>query len=641
MTRSPAMEHPAGTPHAIAVLLALLIAASLALNVWYASDGLHAGRYWDERFSLQNVQAILDSGSLRPANGYYQALSYLPQTAVLAASRALHRRTGHEPLAVLDQEGEFTPTAYLLCRLLQTLYGAGSLLLTFAVGRRLFSPGIGLLAAFFLAATPWHVQASSIYKPDVLLMLTVLLTLWWSLRALARPSDLRWLLAGCGVALAASTKLNGALACVPVVVGVLGSEGSWRLRARRLLVAAGGGLALFALLNPFFVLYPTYFVRNLDHYAARAEAYGGTHLAVLWRAAGLLVDGAVHGPVVGTLALLAGTAFALGLLRRTGRFRAPVEGWMLLSAPLAYALAYATVTAHFKGNNFVPVIPFSSLLAAWGLVGICRRAGARWPRLRSPWVRAPAAALLVGALAVAPFLYSYRRRVPTTEELALAFLDRRFELEAPTAARLVYSEAPGAEAGASPIADTLPAAPLAVVPVTRLEALSPRRLEAADGEIFPASRLDEAGAGWYRRRLAEPPARAAGRFAPVPFAARGPARIAIGHPWRLAGPARTLDVGPADLDHREWRLEVPAGLEPGETLSVLIAGRRLVSGTRLEVASQPAVLHPLARPGRGLLTERLDPGAAPFALRLTLPARRSAAATLEVTLLRWRPPDGE
>jgi len=643
LTQGFAAETPgaAGTPRPVVLLLLFLIAASLALNVWYASQGLNSGRYWDERFSLENIAGILETGSLRPSNGYYQALSYLPQTAVLAASEALHRATGLEALAVFDREGRFSPTAYLLCRLLQTLYGAGSLLLTFAVGRRLFSPAVGLLGALFLAATPWHVQASSIYKPDVLLMLTVLLALWWSLRALERPGWGRWLLAGCGVALAASTKLNGVLACVPLLVGVLGSEGTWRRRARALLAAAGGGLALFALLNPFFLLYPAYFGRNLDHYTARAEAYGGTRLAVLWREAGLLADGAVHGPVVGALALAAGAAFTLRLLRRApGERRARVEGWMLLSFPLAYSLAYAAVTPHFKGNNFVPVFPFSALLAAWGLAGLGRRAAGRWPRLRRPGAWAPAAALLAAALAVSPFLYVYRRLVPTTEELARSFLDRRFRLLAPTTARLVYSEAPAEAAGESLVAAPLRAAPFALVPVARLPALSPRRLAAADGEVFPASHLDRAGGEPYLRRLAAAPAEAVGRFAPAVFAARGPARIAIAHPWTLAAPERRFEVRPSDLERGEWQLEVPALLEPGETLSVLVSGRGLREAPRLDVAAQPVGLHLLGRSGRRAqwLSERVDPGAGAVEIRLAPAPGGASERALEVEVLRWRAP---
>ena len=636
----------AGTPRWIALLLALLIAVSLALHVWYASEGLHSGRWWDERFSFQNIRGILESGLLRPSNGYYQALSYLPQTAVLAASDALHRRTGREVFEVLDEDGDFTATAYLLSRVLQILYGAGSLLLTFLVGRRLFSPGAGLLGAFLLAATPWHVQSSTIYKPDVLLMLAVLLTTSWSLRALERPSYRRWLLAGCGVALAASTKLNGAIACVPLVIACLGSEGTRGQRVRHLLAAAGASLALFAALNPYFFLYPSYFGRNLEHYTARAEATGGTRLAVPWKEARLIAGRPVHGPVVGTLALAAGAAFLVGLLRRGPRRRpSRVEGWAFLSFPVVYSLAYTAITPHFKGNNFVPVFPFTALLAAWGLAGIWRLLAGRLPAVRRPGVQAPAAALLVTALSAAPFVYVYQSLVPTTEEQARAFLHRRLPSGGPAAARLVYSEAPGAVARGPLIASPLREAPFAVAAVERLDELAAERLAAADGEIFPASRLDWTPDGIgarYLRRVTEAPQVEVGLFEPAPFDARGPARIAIAHPWTLAAPERAFDVRPAGFDRGEWRVELPEPVAPGEALSVLVAGRRLRELPRLEVGSREVALHPVARPGRRteLLTDRLDSGPGPVEIRLVFPSGTAPRFTVELTVLHWRPPDG-
>ena len=632
----------AGTPRWIALLLALLIAASLALDVWYASEGLHSGRWWDERFSFQNIRGILESGSLRPSNGYYQALSYLPQTAALAASDGLHDLTGREVFEVLDEDGEFTATAYFLSRLLQTLYGAGSLLLTFLVGRRLFSPGIGLLGAFFLAATPWYVQASTIYKPDVLLMLAVLSTMSWSLRALERPSYGRWVLAGCGVALAASTKLNGAIACVPLVIAAAGSEGTWARRARRLLAAAAASLALFAVLNPYFFLYPTYFGRNLEHYTARAEATGGTRLEVPWKEARLIAGWPVHGPAVGTLALAAGVAFFVRLLRR-GQRRRPsrVEAGVFLSFPVVYSLAYAAITPHFKGNNFVPVFPFTALLAAWGLAGIWGFLAGRLPVLRRPAAWAPAAALLAAALAVTPVAYVYQRLVPTTEELARAFLHRRFPSGGPIAARLVYSEDPGGVARGPLVAAPLQDAPFAVAAVAGPEGPA-ARLDAADGEIFPAARLgDDEDGERYWRRIAAAPAPAVGRFEPAAFAARGPARIAIAHPWTLAAPERAVDLRPSEFVGGEWRVELPAPPAPGEVLSVLVSGRRLREVPRLEVASREVALHPVARPGRRteLLSDRVDPGAGPLEIRLVFPSGSAPRFTVEVTLLRWRPPD--
>ena len=47
---------------------------------------------------------------------------------------------------------------------------------------------------------------------------------------------------------------------------------------------------------------------------------------------------------------------------------------MLLSFPALFTLAFALFTAGFKANNFVPILPFTSLYAAVALAVLWR-----WP----------------------------------------------------------------------------------------------------------------------------------------------------------------------------------------------------------------------------------------------------------------------
>jgi len=63
-----------------------VLLASFAVRTWDASFGLYAGRHFDERFTFKNVSAILKHGEFKPRHAFYLSLSYLPQTAVLAAS---------------------------------------------------------------------------------------------------------------------------------------------------------------------------------------------------------------------------------------------------------------------------------------------------------------------------------------------------------------------------------------------------------------------------------------------------------------------------------------------------------------------------------------------------------------------------
>jgi hypothetical protein len=215
----------------VTIALALLLAWSLALRVWLATPRLDGSRFWDESYGVYNVYGLLARGQLRPLNGYHPGLSYLPQAALLGASEGLHRLTGRPAFAVIAGEKELTPTGYLLCRLVQALAGTLSLYLTFSIGRRLASPGVGLAAALFLALVPWHLRQSVIFKPDIELVACSLLALRASLAAADRPDGRTSLAAGAAVGLALAAKFNAAPAAVPLGIALLGG-GGWR-RGRR------------------------------------------------------------------------------------------------------------------------------------------------------------------------------------------------------------------------------------------------------------------------------------------------------------------------------------------------------------------------------------------------------------------------
>src|SRR5829696_1408095 len=127
------------SPRLTSWLLAGLLLVSFGLRVWDASHGLHAGRYFDERFTFKNVSQILE-GDFRPRHAFYLSLSYLPQSAVMAASEGLHKLTGLQALSIYSEKAAdgYSPTGYLLARGCNVLYGVFSLWLVFLIGRRIW-----------------------------------------------------------------------------------------------------------------------------------------------------------------------------------------------------------------------------------------------------------------------------------------------------------------------------------------------------------------------------------------------------------------------------------------------------------------------------------------------------------------------
>jgi len=622
------------------LLLVLLLVWSLALSLWFASWRLNAGRFWDERFSVWNIRAVLESGSLRPDNGFYQSLSYLPQALLLAAVDKLHQATGGGAFAVYGDSGDLSPAAYTLCRAVQALYGAGCLVLVFLVGRRLFSTGVGLLGALILVGAPWHVHASAIFKPDVLVSLTTLAALLWSLRAAEEPpSWKRYALAGFAIALAPSAKLTGGVAAVPLVVATLITGWRDRRRLGYLLLAGAVSLLTFVALNPYFKVYFTFFERNLSVYAYRAESYEGTHLAVLWRALSMVVAWNGHGAAVGALSLVAVALLAVSVVRGGPAVR--LRRAMFLSFPLAYPLIYAAVTTHFQEQNFLPLLPFTSLAAAWLLHGLWGRLKDRVAVLRRPAPAAAAVLVLAAVFVPRPFLYVYRSLVPTTQDVAMRMLRVGFgKTPDGGAGRLVVCE--GWQQSRTRWEDALRfgASRLSIEAVERLDALPAAAVDRADGEIFLAARLDGDGGASYWDRVAAAGREQVERVAPKPFKVRGEPVVALSHPWRPAVPAEEIELPGAVSG-----AVVPAGkVPPGTVVSLALRmsqDLRDVAPPEIAVAGRPLRWYWTwtPEPVRLFTSERLTLDEGQAIVRTSDSASPDQEAGFELELHRWDEPE--
>jgi hypothetical protein len=623
-----------------ATLLFLLLAWAFLLRAWVATPDLTAGRYHDEMYGKENVLALLLDGQIRPANTPYPSLSYLPQGALLAASEGLHRATGADIFRVFAGRDDFSPTGYLLCRLLQAVFGTLSLYLTFLIGRRLFSPAVGLAGALALSAVEWHIRQSAIFKPDILLVLTCLLAFLWSLDAVEAPGWRRYARAGLGIGLALASKYNAAAVALPLCVGTL-SNGPWRDRRRWAWLALAGvaAAATFVLLNPFFVLEPWLYVRDfgstLRHYEDEGVTRQGSHWTMPWHAVRTLLSESYHGPVVGALALAGTLAVAIAVIwrprtgdpaaatRRTGRI-------MALSFVVGYTLLYSLATTYASPHNWLPLAPFTALFAAWMACRIWRWLAARRPVLARPAVAAAAAVVLIVPLVLWAQRIAYVQVVPETWMAAERYLTESLE---PVAGRLLYYEQ-----GGTRLVLGYGRKKAIAVGVPRLDQIPPAALDRADAELFPGDRLSGESGDFYRRRVAATPPQGVVRVLPQLFRYRGPALALLLHPWRRAGDPMPVALERAGPAPRRLSGHLPP-LAPGELGSLEVAlpkawDRRALGSLRLgdrelELVSLGGRLETFA-------TSRFDAAeaGAPLLLRLQfrIPPRIDR---LQVRLLRW------
>jgi 4-amino-4-deoxy-L-arabinose transferase-like glycosyltransferase len=605
--------------------LAGLLLASAGLRLWLALPDAHAGRWFDEKINVANVVELLDGGGPRPRNFWYGGLSYVPQVLVLALARGAATALGEERLEVL-RGGELTPTGYRLCRLLQVAYGVLSLWVVFAVGRAVFTAPVGLLAALLLAVSERHLHASAIFKPDILLLLTSLAAFLWSVRAVRAPRPGNFLLAGAGVGLAAASKLNGVTVAAPLLVA--GGLLAWRDRRLwpRLGLAALAAAAVYLALNPFVGETWRALEENRRHYAELAT---GGRAAVLVETLGFLFDPAFHGPLVATLAVAGFLLLGRRLLAKGAATPAALPGAMLLLYPPAYVLIYALATTRAKENHFLQVLPFTSLLAALAVAAGWEGLARRLSPVGRRGMRLAAVPLLLG-LALEPVVYVYRQVTPPTWELAADSL--RQALPEPRTGRAVV-----AAAAFSP-RDGLGSA---LLRVERLADAGEAALDLADAEVFPASALEGEAGEFHRRRhaAAAGPIRVARRW----FGAWGPDLVVLLHPWRLdrAFTAPPLDIGTAA--GAPLSVALPAGLEPGDVVSVQVrlpARPSEARGVELAVGPRRLALLPVRRVGAESvwLTPRFALDEPLGRATLELPGRRPDRGAVRLTFRRWLAP---
>lgn len=622
----------ASPPRWIGYALAALLLLSFALRAWDAGQGLRAGRYYDERYTFRNVSLILRQGNWRPGQAYYLSLSYLPQTALLATTEALHRVTGLPALSIYGQTSDrYSPTAYLLARLCNVTYGVLSLLMIFLIGRRIFSAEVGLLAAAILSAFPRHVLSSTQFKPDILVLLLTLVAFYWTLDAALNPSRRRFLKVGIAVGLAVATKYTGIGAALPIT-GFVAARG-WRDRRLWLwLVLAGvASVVVFVILNPYLGVVLEYIPKQLGHYSGNARARGSDHFVVLGQQARFLVEH--HGPVLAFLAF-AGLIGIAWKVFRPGDWTPErrLGAALALGHFVGYSAFHAAAVSLFRGQNYLLVAPFSSLFAAWAVLEIWKLATDRQAILK------PATALVVlipaAVLAWKQGNLIYDRVVPTTWEIAGEALSAELQ---PLGLRQVIYETQGGTMRLARGADRAVA-----TGVDRLGRLDSGSLDRADAEVFLRGRFNGKEADLYRAREDRLGRLGLGRAELVSaelFRSRGEPVALLLHPWMPIAAPEPLAIG-RPAPGRPLAARLPDGLKPGEVASLTLwvpreAGQ--VDALRIEPGGRRLPLYETGRRGkrRRLVTTRFVLTGQEARVRMPAPAE-VALRLYRLEFYRWR-----
>lgn len=596
-------------------LLLAILAVAFAIRLWLL---FVLPRYFDDHYVLNNISSFLES--LRPRHSYYGTLSWLPQTIVLGLMDFLYSLTGIDAFRVHGMRVEgFTIEAFRITRLFVVAYSLISIVVIYKVGRRLFSPTVGLLAAAVLAAYPQHVRSAGQLKPDMLALLFTLVTLYWTAAAVQDPQRKRFLLAGVGVGLATSAKYTGASSALPLTLWALWTGFHDRRRWGWLVLAGLASVGTFFLLNPWIGTVFRFVFRLSGFYDNKAKVAKSDHWVVLRRELDFVAI--QHGKILLAFLLL-GIALLLWRLWR-GSEEERVAALLPLTLCLVYPAAHAAGMTFFRSQNLLPAMAGMALVCAYAIA----RTGEwifRRRDLRPFILIAPVALLLL-----MPVEYTYIRLVRPTWSAAekalrarLAPLSTRHVVYEPANGKLSLSEGWKATARTG---------------VASLAALPPARLDLLDAEVFPISRTRGEQGDFYRSRQQRVAEGCRVEVRPRLFRSRGTPLLLVLHPWKAAG--KPVPIGLQRSGGSVLSGRLPPGLAAGQVVSFEIV-RPTKERTTKEVLVQPGgqslSFEYAGRHGRKtrFLTPRFRYAGGPGEIRLPASAQ-AAPQSFELRLWRW------
>ncbi len=369
-----------GGAAAVARRWAIPVTLAICLRALTLTPSLPYIAYMDEGHVLHPVMQLVRSGSWDP--DWY---GYPPLTFYLIASAArgvdlVQRVVGMDGSLAqkLPSSDEiFTPSGRLYDiigpsdlivtgRLVMLLLGIGTVLASGLLGRTVFGPRTGWVAALLVACCPAFVSRGSFVMVDTAATFFATLALYFVARVLRRdqnagngwvpPSYILALGAGLATALATASKYS-AIVLVPVALAAVLGAAPTVARAMRSSAALGAGLlAGLALGAPTFALRFHETVGALQKQTVFYASHGAT--PPYWRIA-------VQPYELGIPLLLCGAAGLWQMLRRR-EHRATAWTWLLFATVLTLPFLRYSFQPF---RNLLPLCPLVAVAGAHFIVG--------------------------------------------------------------------------------------------------------------------------------------------------------------------------------------------------------------------------------------------------------------------------------
>ena len=236
-------------------------AVALAIRLIGIDYGLPFHYHWDEP-TIMNRVIRMGGGDLNPHFFFYPTLLMY----VFLAAQGVLYGVGHL-LHIYPSGDAFlvsyltdSTASYVVGRVIVAGAGAATVFVTYAVGRRFLSPGVGLLAAAILAISPVHVANSHFATNDVPMGFFATLTYIFLWQVYRRGLRRDYVATGVVIGLATSTKYLPVVLLVCVAVAhvfrlhLSGEQFTLRRLVMSPMLSAAVAFGAFAVTSPFVLL---------------------------------------------------------------------------------------------------------------------------------------------------------------------------------------------------------------------------------------------------------------------------------------------------------------------------------------------------------------------------------------------------
>lgn len=354
------------------ILLGIILLIALLVRIWRVNYDLPYIYNPDEPLYVIISQNIFKTGDLNPhffnypsLFFYINALAYVPYYLVGKLLGVFHTPSNILPPISLAMGVTLAqmPTTVLLGRIVTICFGVGTVGLTYFVGKRITGrTSVGVLASLMAAISPTNVWHSRLITPDTFVTFFLLASFLASILVYQQGKTWQYAVAGICVGLTASSKYNGGLIVLPLLLAHFLNYGKAGFKQPKLYLAlllCGIG---FLATTPYAIFDSAKFLNDLkfeaQHYSTGHAGMEGNalgwYLHYMWQTAGVIY-------------ILA----ALEILR--GVYSRSKEIFLLSIFPIVYFVFISSFAVR-NDRTSLPLTPFLFLLAASFLVHLMSKA---------------------------------------------------------------------------------------------------------------------------------------------------------------------------------------------------------------------------------------------------------------------------